>query len=77
MDRTAGLGRLAQLGAMTMSSSGAGVATALAQELFGGGWSDAVARTDGLCPRLGRKPAAPADPDRRGGAPRPPAGRAA
>ncbi len=36
MDRTSGFGRLAQLGVMTMSS-GAGVATALAQELYGGG----------------------------------------
>lgn len=56
MDRSSGFGRLASLGAMTMAFSGGGVATALAQELYGAGRADRLASppAHGAPPRLGR-----------------------
>lgn len=67
MDRTSGFGRLALLGAMTMAASGAGVATALAQELHGCRRADpfrAPAPEDSFRPAQtrGARVVAPAEP---------------
>lgn len=61
MDRTTGFGRFSQLAAMTMSFSTPGVATALAQELYGAARADAGGDVGGDAGHsgsaLGRKPA--------------------
>jgi hypothetical protein len=79
MDRTSGFGRLAQLGVMTMAS-GAGVATALAQELYGGGADRFRLPADAACRHAlpaPRKAAVAGRQERCGTVPCPPAGRVA
>jgi len=78
MDRTAGFGRLAQLEALSMTLSGPGVATALAQELYQP-WRDSIFAADGQLrapPGLCQAHARPTPANRNEHGPKP-AGRAA
>jgi hypothetical protein len=79
MDRRSGFGRLAQLDVM-MLTSGAGVATALAQELYGSAGRSPLSTFDSPCQQAhpaARTPAAPARAARWDRVPCPPAGHVA